>query len=191
MARLPTANSRRVAGGGRPEPARLDNQPLAFPAVGAPVTTTHLLAVVALLSPAQAGKKPKKDVPVPSAEAPANPVAWGTFPDDAATRGFVQKLASSQIRDFAANDGEGAKLIFTSLRFQADNTWSAEGYIEAGGEQVSCAETGTWTSEPATSPVEATITWTIGTTDCISRSKGDKTRALVKITKDDVEISLR
>ncbi|RME28230.1 MAG: hypothetical protein D6798_02865 [Deltaproteobacteria bacterium] len=115
----------------------------------------------------------------------------GDFPTDAASRAFVEALTARTVTDFHAVDSGGAQVILSTLQFQGDNTWVAEGYVDAGEEQMECSERGTWTMEPARSPTEATIEWVIGSTDCIGRSEGDTTRALVTITGDDVEFALR
>lgn len=133
-----------------------------------------------------------KEAPVaaPVAAAASAP-AMGDFPSDAATRGFVQKLTSIDIQNITANDAGGAKVVLSTLRFSPDNSWKANGYVDAGEERMECTESGTWTSDPATSPAEANITVVIGATDCVGREKGFSTRALVKIDGDQVDISLR
>ena len=147
-----------------------------------------LLTTLALLV-ACGGKKAPVAAPAAAAETPA--VASGDFPNDAATRGFVQKLTSTEITNFTANDAGGAKVVLSSVRFSADNTWKASGFVDAGEERMDCVESGTWTSDPAVSPAEATITWVIGATDCIGRDKGYSTRALITIDGDRVDIALR
>lgn len=133
-----------------------------------------------------------KKAPVAAPVAPTAPAeAKGTFPSDAATRGFVQKLTSTEITNFTANDAGGAKVVLSTVRFSPDNSWKASGFVDAGEERMDCTESGTWTSDPAVSPAEATITWVIVNTDCIGRDKGYSTRALIKIDGDQVDISLR
>lgn len=137
----------------------------------------------------------QKAAPAPAAAAAAATAparATGDFPDDAASRAFLQALTMMEIRDFSAVDStEGARVVFSSLRFQGDNTWAASGYVDAGEERMECTERGTWTMEPATSPKEATVTWIIDQTDCVGRDKGTSTRALFTLTGDDVDVAFR
>lgn len=115
----------------------------------------------------------------------------GDYPSDAASQAFATSLIGLTIENFAAVDGVGAKVMMTSLRFAGDNTWGASGYVDAGEERMECAERGTWTMDPASSRTEATITWTVESTDCIGRESGTQVRALLTINGDDVAIAFR
>jgi hypothetical protein len=135
----------------------------------------------------------KKAAPAASADAggQAREAVTGDYPSDAKSQAFVEGLASLTIENFAAVDGGGARVILGTLRFSGDNTWSASGYVDAGEERMECTERGTWTMEPAESATVATITWAIGSTDCVGREVGTDTRAKVTIEGDDVEIAFR
>ena len=82
-------------------------------------------------------------------------------------------------------------MVLTELDFDADNTWSATGYVDAGEERMECDEDGTWTMEPAESAKSATITWAIVQTDCIGRESGTETRAKITIVGDDIDVAFR
>ncbi len=126
-----------------------------------------------------------------AAASAAADAATGDFPSDAASQAFVSALSALTITDFHAVDAGGARVILSTLNFKADNTWVAEGYVDAGEEQMECSENGTWTMDAAQSKTEATIDWVIAATDCVGRSEGDSTRALVTIDGGDVEIAFR
>ena len=115
----------------------------------------------------------------------------GDFPSDAASQAFATALTGLTIEDFAAVDGMGAQVILTTLNFAGDNTWSAEGYVEAGDERMECSETGTWDMDAAQSATVATITWVIGQTDCVGREAGTETRAQLTLKGGDVDIAMR
>ena len=126
-----------------------------------------------------------------AAASAATSAVTGDFPTDATSQAFVAALTALTITDFHAVDSGGARVILSTLNFKPDNTWVAEGYVDAGEEQMECSESGTWTMDPAKSRTEATIDWVIGATDCVGRNVGDSTRALVTIDGGDVEIAFR
>lgn len=152
--------------------------------------TPALLLALPLLACGGQKAAPEPAAAAAAATAPSGPT--GDFPDDAASRAFLAALTMMDIRDFSAVDStEGAKVVFSSLRFQGDNTWSAQGYVDAGEERMECTERGTWTMEPAASPKEATVSWVIQQTDCVGRESGATTRALFTLTGDDVDVAFR
>lgn len=158
----------------------------------AQILALPLLASAGLTLLACGGTKAAPQAAGAPAPAAAAAPASGEFPSDAASRAFMSALTMMEIKNFAAVDStEGAKVVFSTLRFQGDNTWSAQGYVDAGEERMECTEKGTWTMEPASSPKEATVTWVIDQTDCIGRENGASTRALFTLTADDVDVAFR
>ncbi len=142
-----------------------------------------VLLALGLAAPAAlAGKKNKKKDAAP-ADAPAAEAAPDT-PGDAASVKFGKRLLEANISNFRPSDAGGAKFLYTSLRFQADNTWKAEGYVEIDDERMECVETGKWSMEPAESDKVAVVAWSVDKTDCAGRDAGASLRAKVSIAKD-------
>ena len=145
-------------------------------------------ASIALSGPALAKKKKKsKDDGASAAAAAATP----DVPADGNSKKYAQKLIETEIKDFSPSDGGGAKFEYTRMQFAGDNTWSAEGYVEIADERMECEERGRWTMDPATSATEATVTWTLESTDCPGRESGGETRAVLKLTKSGLEAIFR
>ena len=147
-----------------------------------------LLALAALLiaAPAHAGKKDKKSpaeaAPAAEATAPAP-----TTPDDGKSRAFGQKLVSLSITDFKPSDGGGASMVYSSLRFGADNRFTASAYVAIADERMECTESGPWTMEPAESDSTATVALTIEKTDCPGRDAGKPLRMRLTLGKSGVD----
>lgn len=135
----------------------------------------------------------KKAAPAAAAEPVAQvaAAATGDYPGDAKSKAFLSALTSMTVKNFAAVDGGGARVILTKLDFDANNSWSATGYVDAGEERMECQESGSWTMEPAESVTVATINWIIGQTDCTGREGGTETRAKITIVGDDIEVAFR
>jgi hypothetical protein len=145
-------------------------------------------ASIAFASPALAKKKKKdKEGDAPAAAAAATP----DVPDDGNSKKYAQKLLEAEIKDFSPSDGAGAKFEYTTMKFSGDNTWSAEGYVEIADERMECNEGGKWSMDPADSATEATVTWTLDSTDCPGRDSGGEIRAVLKLTKSGVEAIFR
>ena len=136
-----------------------------------------LLAVLALPSAVLAKKKPEE------AEAPPPAAAVPTTPDDANSKKFGALLVSATQADFKPTDSAGAKFLYSTLNFGADNNWLAKGYVEMDGERMDCTETGTWSMEPAESDKVATVTWKVDKTDCAGRDAGQTSRAKMTLDK--------
>ncbi len=151
-----------------------------------------ILTLVALLLPASAeARKKKKDADVEPTEA-ATPAATPQIPDDKNSAKFVDALLSMEITRFSPIDSaSGAKFVYTALAFSPDNTWSAEGYVEVMDERMECAEGGTWSMEPAESATIATMTWTLGSTDCINQEVGAERRYRVILDGERLSVEYR
>ena len=126
----------------------------------------------------------KKDAPASAGDAVADaaPAQKADVPDDSKSQAFSERLLKLNVNEFAPSDGGGAKFLYTSLSFKADNTWHAEGYVEADDERMDCKEDGTWTMEPAETETTAVVVWVVKKTTCISRETGDQTRALLTLS---------
>ena len=141
----------------------------------------RLLIPALLLSLAACGKK---EAPASAGDAVADaaPAQQADVPDDAKSRAFSERLLKLNVKEFAPSDGGGAKFMYDSLSFKPDNTWHAEGYVEADDERMDCKEDGTWTMEPAETETTAVVVWVVKKTTCISRETGDQTRALLTLS---------
>lgn len=108
-------------------------------------------------------------------------------PDDANSAQFAAALLALKISNFRPSDAPGATFIYTSLQFRPDNTWAAEGYVEAGDERMECAEAGTWTMDPADSADTATMDWILDRTDCAGRENGQEIRVKLVLKGGGIE----
>ena len=152
--------------------------------------TIGLLVACALLLPstALAGKN-KKDKGEEEAAAEAAPEP--TTPGDAASKKFAEGLVDATIQNFNPTDAQGATFVYVTMSFLPDNTWKAKGYVEIIDERMECAESGTWTMEPAESDTVATVNWTVDKTDCGGRDAGEKTRAQVTLQNGTIDVLFR
>ena len=134
----------------------------------------------------------EKAPPEAAATAAAEAAPVGNIPDDAASRDFAEGLAAAKIEHFKPSDGMGATFVYNTMQFSPDNTWTAAGYVEAGGESMDCKESGTWTMDPAISETTAMMTWALGETDCAGRSTPNETRIEVTLVKGGgIEVAFR
>lgn len=149
-------------------------------------STLPALAALALVvaGPALAGKKGKKSKKGDATSTAASTEASvPTTPGDAASKKFGTKLITSSLNNFSPSDG-GAKFKYDTMVFKADNTWSADGWVEFDDEKMECVEKGKWTMEPAESDKVATVAWTVDQTDCAGRDSGVEVRAQLTLSKD-------
>ncbi len=137
-----------------------------------------LVLLAAMLVPGAALAKKKKDEPV----APVEVVVEPNTPTDGASKKFAKHLVAAQIANFKPSDAGGATFLYASLRFNPDNTWVAEAFVEMGGERMDCTESGAWTMEPAESDSVGMVAWSLDKTNCPGRESGATTRA--KLTFD-------
>lgn len=153
-------------------------------------TSLLLAASLAFAGPALAGKKKKKDK---GGDAPAAAAASAVpdTPDDKNSKKFGEALVAVSISNWSPSDGGGAKFEYTTLSFNADNSWKGEGYVEIADERMECTETGKWSMDTAESATTATVTWTLDQTDCPGRESGGETRAVVTVTKSGIDAKFR
>ena len=144
------------------------------------------LAALTLGGPAFAGKKDKKSAAAVEPAGPA-PVAAPTTPDDAKSRAFGQKLVSLSITDFKPSDGGGASMLYSTLRFGADNRFTASAYVAVADERMECTESGPWAMDPAESDATATVALTVEKTDCPGRDAGSALRMRLTLGKSGVD----
>jgi len=111
-------------------------------------------------------------------------------PADANSEKFAAALIGLNITGFRPMDAGAGKFVYETLSFEADNSWRADGYIEIAGETMECAESGSWAMEPAESASIAVMTWTVGSTDCINMTEGDR-RYRVTLSGDDISVEAR
>lgn len=155
-------------------------------------TALALASLLALSGPALAGKKDKKkkgddDDAAETSEAAAVPTE---LPDGADSAKFADKLMGLAIADFKPVDNVGATFVYSTMSFDAGNTWKARGYVEIADERMECSESGTWSMEPADSATVATVSWKVEKTDCAGREAGSNTRAQLTLGKDGIDEAL-
>ncbi len=154
-----------------------------------PTRTASLLALsmgLALASPAAFAKKKKGDDA--AAAAPSGPdLSAMKTPDDANSKKFGEQLVTANIANFKPSDGGGAKLEYTTLSFNPDNTWTAQAYIEIQDERMDCTESGLWSMEAAESANTAMVTWSLDKTDCPGREAGGELRAVITLGKGGIQ----
>lgn len=126
----------------------------------------------------------EKAAPANAGSAPveAAPEAATNIPGDADSKAFAKRLLALEVKDFKASDGAGASFVYTLFKFNPDNTWTADGYVEMDFERMECRESGTWTMDAASSASSADVNWTVAKTNCAGRDAGQETRALVTIS---------
>ncbi len=126
----------------------------------------------------------EKETPPGSNMSAKSNVSLGSLdiPKDAKSKDFAKNLLGAAIKDFQPTDGGGAKLVYSSMRFAADNTWKASAYVKVEDLEMECTESGGWTMTAADSGSTATVTWKVDATDCVGRSSGSETRALITLS---------
>lgn len=91
-------------------------------------------------------------------------------PDDDNSRAFAEKLLSKDVVDFKPTDNNSdAAFIYKTVHFKANNSWEAAAKMYAQGEEIDCAERGTWEMDAATSSNSANVTLTVNYTNCPGR----------------------
>lgn len=128
-----------------------------------------------------------------ASDAPKDETADGaTYPDDANSKSFVEKLVKHNVTRFKPTDaGAGASFVYTSVDFRADNTWWAEAQMTADGETIDCKEQGTWEMDAASDEHTAAMTWTLNRSTCAGRPSADTLRLKVNIDKGEYRIVFR
>lgn len=128
------------------------------------------------------GKTPSTTGAVDAASKAGKEAVSGA-PQDAASQKFAAALVGLEISDFTPSDS-GATFAYTDLDFEPDGTWAAKGLLEASFEKIECAESGSWSMEPAQSATTANVSFTVDQTDCPARESGLEQRMLFTINKD-------
>lgn len=116
--------------------------------------------------------------------------AGADVPDDANSKAFARALVAKDTSNFKPTDAQGAKFVYTQLSFRGDNTWVANGYVEAMDERMECAESGTWTMSTADTPTLATMNWQLVKTNCAGREAGEDTRVQVTLGNSGISQAL-
>lgn len=137
------------------------------------------LFLASLLGLAACGDKAP---PASAGSAPAAaPSKVSSAPADDNSQAFARRLVATPIKNFSPSDSTGAKFLYNTFSFQADGTFTAQGYVEIADEKMDCAESGPWTMDAAESETVATVSWTVEKTNCAGREAGEKTRAQVTL----------
>lgn len=114
----------------------------------------------------------EKAAPAPTAAAAAPAAAnepEPTTPGDAASKAFAKRLLATPLTDFRPGDSAGVDFVYGKVTFRGDNTFVADARLSIDGESMDCAETGTWTMDPATDERTASMTWSMTKTTCAGR----------------------
>ena len=135
------------------------------------------------------GDKPETETAAPAEAAPVSTLV----PDDKLSQAFGDKLFELDIQHFKPVDAAGgAKLVYSSVTFQPDGTWLAQGEVSVSDESMACQEAGTWTMDPATAKDTAAMLWTISKTSCAGREAPQDLRLVVTIVDTStVKVKLR
>ncbi|MBN2798816.1 MAG: hypothetical protein JXX28_06660 [Deltaproteobacteria bacterium] len=134
---------------------------------------------------------PKEAAPVAPAEAAPPPITV-EMPDTSEARAFADNLVHTAIRDWAPIQGSEVRLTYSSMNFDLDGTWRANGLMKASFEEFDCQESGSWHIGEATTERNATVAWEIGRTTCPTREVGTTQRVELTIAKNgDVAVQFR
>ena len=109
-------------------------------------------------------------------------------PNDKTSKKFSKNLMSRTYSDFTPGS-EG--LVYKSIKFSPDNTWTAEAAIVTFDEEMECVEKGTWTLDPAESETVASMTWKITETDCPTRESGADIRLKLNVSGTQLDAEFR
>jgi hypothetical protein len=113
-------------------------------------------------------------------------------PNDDASRAFAQKLLTHDIIDFQpADNNTDAKFIYKTVHFKADNSWNAVAKMYAQGEEVDCAERGTWEMDPADNATTAAVNLSVNYTNCPGRPQENILRLKMSYDGGSWKISFR
>jgi len=104
---------------------------------------------------------------------------------------FQQKLVETTITEWEPTSNSGAQFLYSSLSFQANGTWSADGVVKADFEEFPCSEKGLWTVTSEDNGSAGTVEWTLKETDCITREVGASLRTHISFSGGDYKISFR
>ena len=128
-----------------------------------------------------------------AADAPkGESIDGASYPNDANSKSFVEKLIRTDIKDFRPTDaGGGAGFIYKSVDFKADNSWAAASQMTADGETIDCTEQGTWSIDPAESDATAATTLEMTRSNCAGRPDKDTMRLKITIEKGEYKIVFR
>jgi hypothetical protein len=151
----------------------------------------HMLPIILLpLALSTADAKKSKSPENEASDAAAVPVEQqADVPGDAASKKFSKTLMSANGFNNFIPDVEG--LVYKTIRFLPDNTWSADAAIEVMDESMECTESGTWKMDPAKSPKTAGMEWDIQSTDCPSLESGRNLRILATLNGNAIDAEYR
>ncbi len=143
-----------------------------------------------------AGCGPRSGETTSSGEAAEAPAASSKslgdqVPSDSTSQGFARKLVGLAIQNHKAVDGDGVTLVYSTLSFEGDGSWNANGAVEVMDETMECTESGSWTMSEATSATVASVEWTVSETNCAGREPEAAQRAEVTLSKSDWELKFR
>lgn len=114
--------------------------------------------------------------------APESRVQAIQAPGDANSQAFARTLVGLDLKDFSPSGATGATIRYNSLKFNADGTVAASGFVEIEDERMDCQESGTWSMDPAESATLATVSWKIDNTSCAGREAGIESRARIDLS---------
>lgn len=107
-------------------------------------------------------------------------------PADKTSQAFADQLLKTTGKGFSPN---AMGLTYTSITFNADNTFRADGLVSVMDEEMDCIETGTWNMDAASSETTANMDWTITSTDCPSRQAPIQLRLQLVLTGTEAGIN--
>lgn len=138
---------------------------------------------IAMLLLAACGSKETTTTAAPAEAAAEAPISSDVVPADKASQAFAERLFKTTLSDFRPIDSTGADFIYNSFSLKPDGNFDAKGVVIIADETMECAETGTWSMDPAESNDTASVSWTVDKTNCAGREAGAEHRILLTIDK--------
>lgn len=148
-----------------------------------------LCSMLLMLSPVNAKKGDTSASPTNADETSApSPEIQAEIPNDGDSKKFAKSLIALTIKNFRPISDA---LVYETLTFNPDNTWTTEASVEIMDEKMECVESGTWAMDPAESAKVASMTWTVNSTDCPAREAPQDIRLKVTIQGENIQVAFR
>lgn len=96
---------------------------------------------------------------------------------------FADDLAATDFVRYSVDIGDDGSLIYETLRYHADRTWTASAVLSLAKEPYSCTESGTWQFEEGSplGPKTGRLMMVMTGTDCPGRSAQKKWKVEIRL----------